>query len=64
MREKISCMVKKIKEPAKKTGSSERSMIKYSSKCNNRKIFIFLTQLRKQYEGGPNHEGYERNHYG
>ena len=32
-------------------------MIKCISKCD-------WKQSRKQYEGGPNHEGYERNHYG
>ena len=57
MVESIRYTAKKIKEPTKKTGTSERSMIKYISKCD-------WKQSRKQYEGGPNHEGYERNHYG
>ena len=57
MVESIRYTAKKIKEPTKKTGTSERSMIKYIRKCD-------WKQSRKQYEGGPNHEGYERNHYG
>lgn len=45
--DKISYMVKKIKEPMKKTGSSERSMIKYISKCNNRNIFYVPDTVAK-----------------